>query len=112
MNAADLRDYVGFEEGEVLRHTVFESDRLWAQLLCIDRNRSFGPVSDPETDALLTILAGEAVFVVNKRRRRMKQWGAVVVPAGDEVAVSNASVEPLVVLMVTAPPPTPHAVSG
>lgn len=112
MNAADLRDYVQFEEGDVVRHTVFESDRLWAQLLCIDRNRSFGPVSDPGTDALLTILAGEAVFVVNKRRRRMKQWGAVVVPAGDEVAVSNASAEPLVVLMVTAPPPTPHGVTG
>jgi mannose-6-phosphate isomerase-like protein (cupin superfamily) len=106
VEAADLRQYVEFEEGEVLRRTVFESGRVWAQLLCIDRNRSYGPVTDAGSDAVLTIVAGEAVFVVDKRRRRMKQWGSVLVPAGSELAVTNASPEPLVVFMVVAPPPT------
>ena len=112
MDAADLRDFVEFEEGRVIRRTVFESDRLWCQLICVDRNGSYGPVSDPGSDAQLTILAGEAVFLVDKRRKRMKQWGAVVVPAGAELVVTNASPEPLVVLMVTAPPPAPRELSG
>ena len=112
MDAADLRDFVEFEEGGVIRKTVFEADHLWSQVVCVDRNASYGPVSDPGTDAMLTILAGEAVFLVNKRRRRLTQWGAVVVPAGAEVVITNASPEPLVVLMVTAPPPVPRDVSG
>lgn len=105
MDAADLRDFVEFEEGQVVRRTVFESERLWAQVLCVDQNRSYGPVTDPGSDAVLTIVAGEAVFVVGKRRRRLKQWGSVLVPAGSDLLVTNASPEPLVVLMVAAPPP-------
>ena len=112
MDAADLRDFVEFEERRVIRKTVFEAEHLWSQVVSVDRNTSYGPVSDPAADAILTILAGEAVFLVDKRRRRLKQWGAVVVPAGAEVVVTNASPEPLVLLMVTAPPPVPRDVSG
>lgn len=96
----------------MIRRTVFESEHVWSQVVCIDRNRRYGPVSDPQADAMLTILAGEAVFVVDKRRKRLKQWGAVLVPAGAELVVTNASPEPLVILMVTAPPPVPRATSG
>ena len=112
MDTADLRDLVEFSEGEVLRHTAFESEHLWSQVVCIDRNRRYGPVSDPHADAMLTILAGEAVFLVDKRRKRMKQWGAVMVPAGAELVVTNASPEPLVILMVTAPPPVQRTTTG
>ncbi len=112
MDAVDLREYIEFEEGEAVRTTVFETKRLWAQTVCLDRNGSYGPVSDPDTDALLTILAGEAVFLVGKKRKRLKQWGAIVVPAAAELVVTNASTEPLVVLMVVAPPPPPPAESG
>lgn len=105
MDAADLRDYIEFEEGQVVRRTVFESERLWVQVLCLDRNGTYGPVSDPGADAVATIVAGEAVFQVDKRRRRTKQWGAVLVPHGAELVVTNASPEPLVVLMTAAPPP-------
>jgi hypothetical protein len=112
VDAADLRDYVDFEEGGVVRKTVFESEHLWSQLICVDRNGTYGPVSDPDADAMVTILAGEAVFLVNKSRRRLKQWGTVMAPAGADLLVTNASPDPLVVLMVTAPPPIPRDVSG
>jgi glyoxylate utilization-related uncharacterized protein len=112
VDAADLRDFVRFEESGVVRETVFESDRLWAQLVCLDRNRSYGPVNDPAADAIVTVVAGEAVVLVDKRRKQMKQWGAVLVPAGAELSVSNASAEGLVLLMITAPPPAPRVVSG
>ena len=107
MDAADLRDYVEFEEGEVLRRTVFETGRVWAQTLCLDRNGTYGPVSDGGSDAVLTILAGEAVFLVDKKRKRLNQWGSVLVNSGSELVVKNASTEPLVILMVVAPPPPP-----
>jgi hypothetical protein len=105
VDTADLRGFVEFEEGGVVRRTVFESERLWAQVVCLDRNRSYGPVGDPGADAMVTILAGEAVFLIDKRRRRMPQWGSVLVAAGSELVATNASPEPLVLLVVTAPPP-------
>jgi mannose-6-phosphate isomerase-like protein (cupin superfamily) len=88
---------------------VFETENLWSQVLCFERNQQLGPVMDPEADAMFTIVAGEAVFLVDGDRKRLKQWGSVMVPAGSEVTVSNASVEPLVVLLVASPPPAPHS---
>ncbi|MGH2724110.1 MAG: hypothetical protein ACRDI0_07560 [Actinomycetota bacterium] len=112
METADLRDFVDFEEGQVIRRSVFESERLWAQVLCIDRNRGYGPVGDPDSDAVITVMAGEAVVQVDRSRSRLKQWGTALVPARMELTVTNASAEPLVVLLTVAPPPTPRTVTA
>jgi hypothetical protein len=37
----------------------------------------------------------------------MKQWESLLVPAGTELTLKNASEDPAVVLMIAAPPPTP-----
>jgi mannose-6-phosphate isomerase-like protein (cupin superfamily) len=108
----DLKDLVRFSTDGVQRETVFETDRLWTQILCFDRNQSLGPIGDAASDAILTIVAGEAVVQVNSRRKRFGQWNTVLVPAGSRMTVTNASLEPLVVLMVAAPPPPPRAVTG
>lgn len=112
MENRTLTRFVHFSPDGVRRETVFETDHLWTQILCFERNQSLGPVMDPDADAMFTVVAGEAVFVVDADRKRLKQWGAVLVPAGAEVTVSNASVEPLVVMLVAAPPPVPRAVEG
>ena len=112
MENRTLTRFVHFSPDGVRRETVFETDHLWTQILCFERNQSLGPVMDPDADAMFTVVAGEAVFLVDADRKRLKQWGAVLVPAGAEVTVSNASVEPLVVMLVAAPPPVPRAVEG
>lgn len=86
---------------------MFESPRLWCQVLCMARTQAYGPVTDHDSDAIFTILAGEAVFMVNGSRKRLSQWATVLVPAGAEVAVRNASVDPLVLMLTVAPPPGP-----
>jgi quercetin dioxygenase-like cupin family protein len=108
----NLKAFVHFDADAVRRETVFESNNLWSEIVCFDRNQNLGPVMDPDSDAMFTVLAGEAVFQVDGRRKRVEQWATVLVQAGSQVAVSNASVEPLVVLVVAAPPPVPHAVTG
>ncbi len=55
------------------------------------------------------ILAGEVSTQVGKGRGRMKQWESVLVPAGSDLTLRNASDEPAVVLLVTAPPPQVEA---
>jgi len=108
----NLKDSVQFSSNGVRRDVVFETDHLWTQVLCFDRNQHIGPVVDPDSDALFTILAGEAVFVVDRKRKRLQQWEAVLVRAGSQVTVTNASVDPLVVMLVASPPPSAHAVTG
>jgi mannose-6-phosphate isomerase-like protein (cupin superfamily) len=112
MERRDLTELVQFSSGHVRRETVFETGRLWSQLLCFERNQTMGPAGDDGSDAMFTIVAGEAVFQVDGRRKRIGQWASVLVPAGSKVTVTNASVEPLVVLLVAAPPPVARAVSG
>jgi quercetin dioxygenase-like cupin family protein len=108
----NLKEFVHFDPGAVRRETVFETGNLWSEVLCFERNQTLGPVMDPDSDAMFTILAGEAVFQVESKRKRLDQWATVLVPAGSEVTVTNASVDPLVVLVTAAPPPVPKAVSG
>lgn len=112
METADLQDFVHFSEEAPQRRTVFETERVWSQVLCLDRNQWFGPVSDPHADAIVTLLAGEAVFLVDRSRKRLRQWGTVLVPAGAELHVTNASGDPAVILLVTAPPPVREADGG
>ncbi len=109
MDSRDLRSFLQFSEDAVTRETVYETEHLWAQVLCFERNQSYGPVSDGASDAVLTIVAGEAVVLVGAARKRIKQWETALVPAGKELSISNASADPLVILLVAAPPPAPTA---
>ena len=105
MEIRDLRDLVRFSPDEPLHADVFESERVWSELVCLDRAQRFGPVSDDASDAVVTVVAGEVVVHVDRDRKRVGQWTAALVPAGAELAITNASVDPAVVLIVAAPPP-------
>jgi mannose-6-phosphate isomerase-like protein (cupin superfamily) len=108
----NLKRFVHFSSDGVRRETVFETDRLWTQVLCFERNQTIGPISDPDSDGIFLVVAGEAVFLVDGKRKRLEQWGTVLVPAGAEVTVTNASVDPLVLYVITAPPPAVEPVTG
>ena len=112
MEQANLKQFVHFSADGVRRETVFETHRVWSQVLCFERNQQVGPITDPNSDGIFLVVAGEAVFMVDGKRKRLEQWGTVLVPAGAEVTVTNASVDPLVVFLMTAPPPGYEAVTG
>lgn len=105
MDTADLKEMVEFALDEPMRKPVFETERLWSQLLCLGRNQRLGPLTDPNADAILAVVAGEVVLLVEGKRRRLHQWETALVPAGSELSLANASQDPLVILLVTAPPP-------
>ena len=112
VKTVDLRDLVRFGPDGPTTADVFESKRFWSQLVCLERNQQFGPVGDPDSDAVLLVVAGEVVVQVDRSRRRLDQWKAALAPAGGEVTLTNASTDPAVVLILASPPPTPRAVSG
>ena len=75
--------------------------------MCLAGTQGLGPMTDPASDAVLAVLSGEVATQVDKTRSRLKQWDALLVPAGSELTLKNASSDPAVVLLVAAPPPTP-----
>lgn len=112
MDTKDLRDLVSFSEDGPHHGTVFESERLWSEVVCLERAQELGPISDRDSDGLCVLLAGQVAVQVGRGRKRLDQWGTVLVPAGSELTIRNASIEPAVILLVAAPPPTPRSLTG
>lgn len=105
MEKRDIRDLVHFGDDGGRRRTLFETLRLWSEVVCLQGNQRLGPMADPGSDAIVAVLAGEVAAQVGRDRKRMKQWESVLVPATLELSLANASEEPSVVLIVAAPPP-------
>lgn len=111
MDARDLRELVRFDEDGPSHTTLFETDRLWSEVVCLDRNQALGPISDRDSDALVLVVTGQVVVQVDRGRKRREQWEAALVPAGSELTVTNATGDPAVVMLVAAPPPPKRAVT-
>ena len=105
MKTLDIRDLVHFSDDEPRRRTLVDGERLWSEVVCLQAAQGIGPLRDEDSDGMLLVLSGRVATQVGKGRARMSQWDAVMVPAGEELTVRNASEEPSVVLLVVAPPP-------
>jgi glyoxylate utilization-related uncharacterized protein len=106
MKTLDIRDLVHFSDDEPRRRTLVDGERLWSEVVCLQAAQGIGPLRDEDSDGMLLVLSGRVATQVGKGRARMSQWDAVMVPAGEELTVRNASEEPAVVLLVVAPPPS------
>jgi glyoxylate utilization-related uncharacterized protein len=105
MKPRDMRDLVWFDHEAARTEVLFESERIWSQLVCLQGAQGIGPIADEGADAIVSVLAGEVAVQVGKGRLRMQQWHALLVPAGTQLTIRNASEEPAVVQVTTAPPP-------
>ena len=103
MKPRDIRDLVWFSDDGARHETLFETDHLWSEIVCLQGAQGLGPLSD----AIVTVLAGEVAVQVGKGRARMGQWETVLVEAGTELTIRNASDDPGVVFLVLSPPPRP-----
>lgn len=105
MKTKNLTDLVRFDEEGPRTEVLHEMTHLWSQIVCLRDAQGLGPITDPDADGLVLVLAGEVAAQVGKARARLRQWHSLTVPAGEDLTLRNASPEPAVVLMVTAPPP-------
>ena len=108
MESKDLRDLVRFDQDGPRHEELWVSDELWSEVVCLQGPQGIGPISDRDSDAICTVLAGEVAVQVDRGRSRLGQWGSALVPKGSELTIRNASPEPSVVLIVAAPPPPPR----
>jgi len=111
VDARDLRDLVRFDDDGPHHESLYESEHLWSEVVCLERNQALGTISDPDSDALVLVVSGRVVVQVERRRKRLEQWETALVPAGAQLTVTNATGDPAVVLVVAAPPPPKRAVT-
>ena len=109
MDTRDVRDLVVFDEDAPRHQTLFESDNLWSEVVCLQGPQGLGPISDRDSDAVCVVLAGRVAVQLDRGRTRLEQWGSVLIPRTTELTIRNASEEPAVILLVAAPPPVPRA---
>ena len=105
MKTRRVTDLVQFNDEAARTEVLFETERVFSQLVCLQGSQGLGPVSDDQAEGLVVVLAGEVAAQIGKGRARMQQWESALVPPGDELMLRNASAEPSVVLLVLAPPP-------
>lgn len=110
METKDVRDLVAFGEDGPRHQALFESDRLWSEVVCLQGPQGVGPICDRDSDAIAVVLAGRIAVQVDRSRTRLDQWGSLLVPKTAELTIRNASDEPAVILLVAAPPPAPRPV--
>jgi len=105
MRTKRVTDLVNFDEDAARTEVLFETDRSFSQVVCVQGAQGIGPMSDPNAEGLVVVLAGEVATQIGKARVRMKQWESAIVPPNEALTIRNASPEPSVVLLVLAPPP-------
>jgi glyoxylate utilization-related uncharacterized protein len=106
MKTRRVTDLVHFDEEGARTEVLYETERVFSQVVCLQGPQSLGPMSDAQAEGLVVVLAGEVAAQIGKGRARMQQWESALVPPGDELTLRNASAEPAVVLLVLAPPPS------
>ena len=92
MKPRDLRDLVHFSDDEPRHETLFETEHLWSEVICLQGAQGLGPMTDPASDAVLCVLSGEIATQVDKSRARA--FGIDARPAGIRATVKNASEHP------------------
>jgi glyoxylate utilization-related uncharacterized protein len=105
MDTRTVTDLVWFDEEGARTEVLHETPQLFSQIVCLQHAQGVGPMRDAAADGLVIVLSGEVAAQVGKSRARLRQWASVIVPAGDELTLRNASDDPSVVLLVLAPPP-------
>jgi quercetin dioxygenase-like cupin family protein len=102
----DVRDLVWFSEEDARTEVLHESSQLFGQVVCLQGSQGVGPTRDAKAEVMVVVLAGQVAAQVGRSRARLGQWETVLVSAGEDLTLRNASDEPSVVLLVLAPPPS------
>src|SRR5262245_31233155 len=111
VDARDLRDLVRFDEDGPRHEPLFESERLWSEVVCLEVNQALGTMSDADSDAMGLSVSGRGAVQGDRGGKRGERWGTALVPAGAARTRTSATGDPAVVLLVAAPPPPKRAVT-
>jgi mannose-6-phosphate isomerase-like protein (cupin superfamily) len=102
-----IRDHAKLQPDKLAKIALATTARVQLDLYCVDAGQSQKPHTHGDQDKIYVVLEGRGRFSVGTEEERLGAGEAVVAPAGVEHGLVNDGPEPLLVLVVVAPPP-PH----
>jgi mannose-6-phosphate isomerase-like protein (cupin superfamily) len=96
------------EKNKNFRKVLFTGDHCQLVLMSIKGGEEIGVEVHKSIDQFFRVEKGEAIFVLDGKKKRIKAGGAIVIPSGTEHNVINASdTEPLKLYTIYSPPNHP-----
>jgi quercetin dioxygenase-like cupin family protein len=106
MNKIRVRDLVKFAPEKMSKVAVASTARVQVDLYCLAPGQFQKAHTHADLDKIYYVLEGEGRFLLGGARETLRAGEAMVAPAGVEHGLQNAGSDPLLVLVVVAPPPT------
>lgn len=94
-----------FSPGKMAKNNLFETDRFFCDLYCLEPGQSQRPHDHAGSDKVYLVLEGEGTFRVGDEEEALEAGQAVLAPSGEVHGVVNEGPERLVCLVFMAPHP-------
>ena len=109
MDVVELDRQRTFDAAKMRKNNLFETDRFFCDLYCLEPGQSQSPHAHPGSDKVYVVMEGEGTFRVGAQEESLEAGQAVLAPAGEIHGVVNDGPERLVCLVFMAPHPRPPA---
>ncbi|MBI2932067.1 MAG: cupin domain-containing protein [Planctomycetes bacterium] len=105
MNVKSIVDAKRFDPHQLVKATLFESERLFCDVYCVSPGQEQRPHRHDAADKIYVVVEGCGIFRLGEDIRQVGEKNVVHVPAGLEHSVKNDSPGPLLLLVFMAPHP-------
>lgn len=102
-----FRDLVRFSDEKMVKVSLFESHRMFADLYCLLPGQEQRVHTHDDNDKLYFVLHGRGTLIVGGEERELGEGESCVAVAGEPHGVRNNSADRLVLLVAMAPHPAP-----
>lgn len=106
-----VKDHAKLAADKMAKIALAATERALLDLYCVAPGQSQKAHSHDAQDKIYYVLEGAGRFQLGGREERLSAGEALVAPAGVEHGLANDGAEPLLVLVVVAPPPA-HGPQG
>jgi mannose-6-phosphate isomerase-like protein (cupin superfamily) len=105
MQPRNLADARRFNPDKMVKSSLFQTERLFYDLYCLEPGQSQKVHSHAASDKVYLVLEGQPHVTIGDEERQLSPNDAVLAAAGQPHGVRNASQQRVVLLVTTTPPP-------
>lgn len=101
-----VEDHLRFQPEKLAKIALATTERIQLDLYCVAPGQGQKAHTHAAQDKVYYVLKGTGRFSLGGKEETLASGEALVAPAGVEHGLVNDGTDPLVVLVVIAPPPT------
>ncbi len=101
-----ILDHVRLQPDKLAKIALSRTGRFQLDLYCVTPGQAQKPHTHDAQDKVYYVLKGAGRFSLAGREEPLKEGEALVAPAGVEHGLLNDGPDPLLILVMVAPPPT------